>query len=131
MLLRQFPDQNKFSNLFDQHNVVPLCREILADMDTPVTVLKKICSENGPAFLFESVEGGERWGRYSFLSVSARTHVRIFKHQIEIQKNGSKETIDHNNDPFPILREFMKRYDPAVLSDLPRFWGGACGLSDL
>ncbi len=127
MLLRQFPDQIKFCDLFDQHNVVPLCREILADMDTPVTVLKKIYSENGPAFLFESVEGGERWGRYSFLSVSARTHIRIFKDQIEIQKNGHCEKIDHHNDPFPVLRDFMKRYHPAVLSDLPRFWGGLVG----
>ena len=83
MLLRQFPDQKKFSSLFDAHNVVPLCREILADMDTPVTVLKKIYPNAGPAFLFESVEGGERWGRYSFLSVSARTHVRISKHTLK------------------------------------------------
>ncbi len=127
MRLRQFPDQKKFCDLFDQHNVVPLCREILADMDTPVTVMKKIYPENGPAFLLESVEGGERWGRYSFLSVSARTHIRIFKHRIEIQKNGHRENIVHNNDPFPILRNFMKRYAPAVLSDLPRFWGGLVG----
>ncbi|MEZ4565627.1 MAG: hypothetical protein R2860_01245 [Desulfobacterales bacterium] len=102
MLLRQFPDQKKFSSLFDAHNVVPLCREILADMDTPVTVLKKIYPNAGPAFLFESVEGGERWGRYSFLSVSARTHVRIFKAHVEIIKNGSREEILHHDDPFPI-----------------------------
>lgn len=127
MLLRQFPDQNKFCSLFDQHNVVPLCREILADMDTPVTVLKKIYPENPPAFLFESVEGGERWGRYSFLSVSARTHIRIFKTHIEIARNNHRENIVHNNDPFPVLREFMKRYCPAVISDLPRFWGGLVG----
>ena len=66
MLLRQFPDQNKFCDLFNQHNVVPLCREILADMDTPVTVLKKICSENGPAFLFESVERWRTMGSLQF-----------------------------------------------------------------
>ena len=127
MLLRQFPDQKKFCNLFDHYNVVPLCREILADMDTPVTVLKKIYPQTGPAFLFESVEGGERWGRYSFLSVSARTHIRIFKHRMEIRKNGEQEEIMHNNDPFPILRDFMKRYNPAVIADLPRFWGGLVG----
>ena len=127
MLLRQFPDQKKFSSLFDAHNVVPLCREILADMDTPVTVLKKIYPNAGPAFLFESVEGGERWGRYSFLSVSARTHVRIFKAHVEILRNGSQEEILHHDDPFSILREFMKRYQPAVVPDLPRFWGGLVG----
>ena len=127
MRLRQFPDQKIFRELFDRHNVVPLCREILADMDTPVTVLKKIYAEKGPAFLFESVEGGERWGRYSFLSVSARTHIRIFKGRIEIEKNNHCETILHHNDPFPILRNFMNRYRPAVISDLPRFWGGLVG----
>lgn len=127
MRLRQFPDQQTFRELFNRHNVVPLCREILADMDTPVTVLKKIYADEGPAFLFESVEGGERWGRYSFLSVSARTHIRIYKDRIDIEKNRQCETIRHPNDPFPILREFMNRYQQAVLSDLPRFWGGLVG----
>ena len=100
MLLRQFPDQKKFCSLFDRHNVVPLCREILADMETPVTVLKKIYPDKGPVFLFESVEGGERWGRYSFLSASARTHIRVFKNQVENQKNDHKKYIDHHGDPF-------------------------------
>ncbi len=127
MYLQQFPTPETFARLFDEHNVVPLCREILADMDTPVTVLKKIYSSASPAFLFESVEGGERWGRYSFLSVSARTHVRIFTSHVEITKNGHQEKIAHHNDPFSILREFMKRYQPAVMTDLPRFWGGLVG----
>ncbi len=127
MLLRQFPDQKKFCDLFNQYNVVPLCREILADMETPVTVLNKIYPDKSPVFLFESVEGGERWGRYSFLSASARTHIRVFKDQVEIRKNDHKEYIDHHGDPLPILREFMKRYNPAVLEGLPRFWGGLVG----
>ena len=127
MLLNQFPDQQTFCSLFDRHNVVPLCREILADMETPVTVLKKMYPEKGPVFLFESVEGGERWGRYSFLSASARAHIRILKNQVEIQKNDHKKYIDHHGDPLPILRKFMKRYNPAVLSGLPRFWGGLVG----
>lgn len=127
MRLRQFPDRDTFRQSFDRHTVVPLCREILADMDTPVTVLKKIYSGKGPAFLLESVEGGERWGRYSFLSVSARAHVRVFNNHIIIEENGGRETIPHNGKPMAILRDFMRRYVPVALPDLPRFWGGLVG----
>ena len=128
MLLRQFPDRKTFDQLFESHTVVPICREILADTETPVSVLQKIYLNKGPAFLFESVEGGERWGRYSFLSTSARTHYRIFRDRIEISKNGElNENIPHNGKPFEILRDRMKEYHPAVIPDLPRFWGGLVG----
>ena len=127
MRLRQFPDRDTFCRSFDRYTVVPLCREILADMDTPVTVLKKIYSGAGPAFLFESVDGGERWGRYSFLSVSARAHIRVFNTHIAIEGNGESETIPHHGKPLPVLRDYMRRYIPLVLPDLPRFWGGLVG----
>jgi anthranilate synthase component 1 len=128
MLLRQFPDQKTFEQLFANHTVVPICREILADTETPVSVLQKIYSDKGPAFLFESVEGGERWGRYSFLSTSARTHYRIYGDRIEITKNNKiVENMPHNGKPFEVLRERMKEYTPAVMPDLPRFWGGLVG----
>lgn len=127
MRLRQFPDQKTFCELFSRRNVTPLCREILADMDTPVTVLKKIYADRGPAFLFESVEGGERWGRYSFLSVSARSHLRIFQDRVEIQKNGKIKTVPHRGNPLALLRDFMKQFDAATVPDLPRFWGGLVG----
>ena len=127
MELQQFPDKNNFKQLYKTYNVVPVCREILADRDTPVSVLEKIDDKTGPALLLESVEGGERWGRFSFLSTSARTHVKIFRDVVEIRKNGSAEEIAHNNDPFAILRQFMKRYKPANIAGLPRFWGGLVG----
>ncbi|MFW6081448.1 MAG: anthranilate synthase component I, partial [Desulfosalsimonas sp.] len=92
MLLRQFPEKSDFADYFRDHNVVPVCREILADMETPVSVLKKLYRNQSPAFLFESVEGGERWGRYSFLSTSARTRVRVFADTVEIIKNREHET---------------------------------------
>ena len=127
MELQQFPDKNNFKQLYQAYNVVPICREILADRDTPVSVLEKIDDKTGPALLLESVEGGERWGRFSFLSTSARTHVKIFRDVVEIRKNGSTEEIAHRNDPFAILRQFMARYEPANISGLPRFWGGLIG----
>lgn len=127
MHLRQFPDQATFAHLFEQYDVVPLCREILADTETPVSVLQKIYDRKGPAFLLESVEGGERWGRYSFLSTSARMEIRIYHDRIDLLQDGKTNTIQHHHDPFPVLREMMKAYQPAVIPDLPRFWGGLVG----
>ena len=127
MRLRQFPDKDTFEQYFRRHNVVPVCREILADMETPVSVIKKLYSNQSPAFLLESVEGGERWGRYSFLSTSARTRVRVYAHSVETEKNGRTEKIEHNGDPLTVLRGIMQRYNPAVIPELPRFWGGLVG----
>ena len=78
MLINEFPLIDEFRNLAKQANVIPVCMEMLADTETPVSLLRKIYKNNTSVFLFESVEGGERWGRYSFLGVSARTHIRIF-----------------------------------------------------
>ncbi len=127
MQLRQFPEKNTFAEYFQKYNVVPVCREILADMETPVSVLKKLYTRNSPAFLLESVEGGERWGRYSFLSTSARSRVRIFAHTVEVETNGNREEIEHDGHPLPVLRTLMNRYNPAVIPELPRFWGGLVG----
>ena len=132
MRLRDFPDRNAFSRLYDKHDVVPVCKEILADMETPVSVLQKTFgTTTGPVFLLESVEGGERWGTYSFLSTSARAHVRVFKNDIEIRqmngKNNRIERFPHKGDPFGALRKMMQQYNPAVIPELPRFWGGLVG----
>ena len=127
MLIREFPDKETFCTLAKQYNVIPVCIETLADTETPVSLLKKINHSRGPAFLLESVEGGERWGRYSFLGASARCHVRIFSNTMEIQENGSIKKISHKGDPFSALRSFMEKYHPPHISDLPRFWGGLVG----
>ena len=127
MLLRDFPDKDTFCRLYAKHDVVPLCREILADMETPVSVLQKTYVGDGPAFLLESVEGGERWGTYSFLSTSAHAVVRVFKKDIEINKNGQVDRFEHKGDPLGFLRKLMKRYNPAIIGELPRFWGGLVG----
>lgn len=127
MLLNQFPDKNEFKRLAEQYNVIPVCAEILADTETPVSLLKKKYKNRGPVFLFESVEGGERWGRYSFLGASARYHIRVFQQDVEIQENGSSRRVPHHGDPLGMLRDFMSRFQPAEVSGLPRFWGGMVG----
>lgn len=127
MRLRDFPDKNEFVNHYKRHDVVPVCREILADMETPVSVLTKMYKNTGPAFLLESVEGGERWGTYSFLSTSAHAVVRLFRNDIEITENDRNERFPHNGDPLGALRKRMDRYNPAIIPELPRFWGGLVG----
>ncbi len=126
MLLNRFPDKSNYKKLSETHNVIPLCVEILADTETPVSLLKKYY-QKGPTFLFESVEGGERWGRYSFLGTSARSHIRVFRDVVEIQDNGKLNKIPHNGSPLVILKDLMKKYHPADIPDLPRFWGGLVG----
>ncbi len=129
MLLNQFPDKNTFIELTGKHNVVPVCVEILADTETPVSILKKFHGNGNDesVFLFESVEGGERWGRYSFLGTSARCHVYVFSEVVRIIENGLPKEIPHNGNPLTVLKEFMAKYNPANLKELPRFWGGLVG----
>lgn len=127
ILKKQFPPKSEFCKLAENHNVIPLYIEILADTETPVSLLKKFYSKKGPIFLLESVEGGERWGRYSFLGTSARTNVRVFRDVVTISENGTSESIPHKGDPLAVLKTFMNRFKPAEIPELPRFWGGMTG----
>ncbi|ABW67373.1 anthranilate synthase component I [Desulfosudis oleivorans] len=127
MILQQFPDKTAFREMAQTANTIPVCAEILADTETPVSILKKLYTGKGPIFLFESAEGGERWGRYSFLGASAKAHVKLFRDHVEILDNGTVQRIRHNGLPLQILRNIMADYTPAEMPGLPRFWGGLVG----
>jgi anthranilate synthase component 1 len=127
MQLRQFPDKERFCSLANECNVIPVCVETLADMDTPVSLLGKIYSDRGPLFLLESVEGGERWGRYSFMGASAKLHVRVFTDHVRVTDGNGPKEIPHRGNPLKVLRTLMADYKPAALPELPRFWGGLIG----
>ena len=127
MLINEFPDIDQFRQMASENNVIPVCVEVLADTQTPVSLLRKFYENKNSVFLFESVEGGERWGRYSFLGVSARAHIRVYPEVIEINENGNVRQIEHNGNPLAELRNLMKQYHPAHVPELPRFWGGLVG----
>jgi len=127
MHISQFPDKEHFRLLAKNNNVIPVYTEILADTETPVTLLKKIYDNKGPVFLFESVEGGERWGRYSFIGASARSHIKIYTNEIEIRENSIPKNIPHGGRPLTILKELMAKYRTPEIPGLPRFWGGLVG----
>ncbi len=127
MRLRLFPARDTFAELLTRGNLVPVCCDILADTETPVSALAKIRRPGRPVFLLESVEGGERWGRYSFLGASASRHVRLFRDHVELDENGSRRRVEHGGDPLHVLRALMAPYRPVAVPGLPRFWGGLVG----
>ncbi len=118
------PTFSEFKEKLKLGNLVPVWAEVLADFDTPVSALRKI--ESGDyAFLLESVEGGEKWGRYSFLGTEPSVVLRSKGTCIEIVENGKIKR--HEENPIDSLRELLSRYHPVVSADLPRFYGGAVG----
>ena len=127
MKLRQFPNREDFVQLAQRGNLIPVCTEILADTETPLSALAKVYQRRGPAFLLESIEGGERWGRYSFLGASAYSQIRVYGDRVEVENGGSTTVITHGGDPLAVLRDRMARFKPVSLPELPRFWGGLVG----
>ena len=127
MELGFYPERSEFRAMAEKGNLIPVCLEVLADTETPVSALAKIYDGHGPVFLLESMEGGERWGRYSFLGNSATRTVRVFRDEVEIESGPKKERIAHHGDPLTILRSIMAQYKPVKLARLPRFWGGMVG----
>lgn len=121
-----FPDFESFRSLASQGNLIPVYREILADMDTPVSAFKKI-DDGRFSFLLESIEGGEKWARYSFLGSSPEVIIRSKGNTVEtLAADGSLQSFE-TPDPLGFVREFLSRYTPVEVEGLPRFFGGAVG----
>ena len=120
------PGLDEYRQLCGQGNVVPVYREILADTDTPVSAYLKIRREGGYSFLLESVEGGERAARYSFLGMGPTAVFRSRGHQVTIDE-GEGQRRSFEADPVVAFREFMGTYRSVHLPELPRFTGGAVG----
>ena len=105
---------------------IPIAREILADMDTPLSVFRKLA--NGPySYLFESVEGGENWARYSLIGLEASKVIFIKKNLIEIQLNGEIIESFQCDDPLGYIDELQKSFELKQNEDLPIFNGGLVG----
>jgi len=121
-----FPELTEFRSLAAHGNLIPVYREIMADLDTPVSAFRKI-DDGRCAFLLESIEGGEKWGRYSFLGASPATIIRSRGTTVEILETGKPMLVQEVADPLAVIREYLARYTPVELPGLPRFFGGAVG----
>ncbi len=108
------------------YNRIPISREVLADLDTPLSAYLKLA--DGPySYLFESVHGGEQWGRYSIIGLPCKTRVKIHGHEITLEQDGQiLETLKHP-DPLQWIETFRRQYKVPDIKDLPRFNGGLVG----
>ena len=108
------------------YNHIPVCREILADLETPLSAYMKLAA--GPrSYLLESVQGGEKWGRYSMIGLSANTTISVRGQRVSV-KIGSKVVSDQQvSDPLQEIADFQKQYRVPQVPGLPRFSGGLVG----
>jgi len=107
-------------------NRVPLVREVLADLDTPLSTYLKLA--DGPySYLFESVQGGEKWGRYSIIGLPCRRVVRVVGQRVELEDCGDPIESVEVEDPLLWIEAFQARYRVPELAGLPRFNGGLVG----
>ncbi|WP_420474875.1 anthranilate synthase component I [Noviherbaspirillum sp. ST9] len=120
----------EFKSLAAQgYNRIPLIAEAFADLETPLTLYLKLAQTQNTGkntFLLESVVGGERFGRYSFIGLPASTLMRSYGTKTEVVKNGTVvET--HEGNPLEFIAEFQSRYKAALRAGMPRFCGGLAG----
>lgn len=119
--------QSDLEELVNQgYNRVPLMREVLADLDTPLSTYLKLA--DGPySYLFESVQGGEKWGRYSIIGLPAKRVFKVSGDVVTLEVSG--EVVEHRkvDDPLEEVERLQKSYSVPVLEGLPRFTGGLVG----
>ncbi|MDR3198517.1 MAG: anthranilate synthase component I family protein [Planctomycetaceae bacterium] len=124
---------DRFLKECQKADVVPVTRQLLADLHTPVSLLQRFYNGREGVFLLESVEGGEKWGRYSFLGIAPHAFIEIHRNDISIIEYDKSEKIiaenktPHHGKPLQVLRQLMTRYQAAEHADLPRFFGGLVG----
>lgn len=132
------PTLDEFRKLSGQGNLIPVSRRILADFETPLSAYRKIRGQ-GESFLLESIEGGERLGRYSFVGCNPRIVIRQTGDTVEVIEDGAvKESFKVTQEAQPIdgpsvkdglevVEKVMARYQPVTWPGLPLFTGGAVG----
>ncbi|MCM2357168.1 MAG: anthranilate synthase component I [Geobacteraceae bacterium] len=121
-----YPDFATFASLAAQGNLIPVCREIMADMDTPVSAFRKI-DDGRYSFLLESIEGGEKWARYTFLGSSPSVVIRSRGNTVEVLEAGKEIRRQEVPDPLAFLKDYLQRFTPVEIEGIPRFFGGAVG----
>ena len=110
----------------ENYNRIPLVREVLADLETPLSAYMKLA--NTPySYLFESVQGGEKWGRYSIIGLASNTILRVYDDQLTIEKDGNIIEEKKTDDPLKDIEEFQKQFRVPDIEGMPIFSGGLVG----
>ena len=117
----------KFAELASQnYSLIPVTREVIADLETPLSCYLKL-AKGAYSYLFESVEGGEKWGRYSLIGLPSDTILKVFGNQLVVEKNNKIIESKTTKDPLADIENFQARYQIPDLPNLPRFTGGLVG----
>ena len=108
------------------YNRIPVSLEVLADLETPISAYRKL-AEGPYSFFFESVQGGEKWGRYSIIGLPCKTVLKVHGHRADIYVDGELTESEEVADPLAFAEAFQLRYRTAQRDDLPVFHGGLVG----
>ncbi len=124
-----FPAQQQFIEMIDQVDLAPVHRTIIADLDTPLTIFAKVAGDDPYAFLFESMEGGEKWGRYSFIGLDPLVTFQSVRDRVRMERPGRSSGVTELSgvDPLAELRTLLASFSVSTAPGLPRFYGGAVG----
>ncbi|MEJ2181582.1 MAG: chorismate-binding protein, partial [Gammaproteobacteria bacterium] len=120
-------EKQQFAALAAQgYNRIPLSREVLADLDTPLSTYLKLA--DGPySYLFESVQGGEKWGRYSIIGLPCKSFIEVKDHQVTIREGQSVVEQIETEDPLEWIKQYQAGFKSPELDNMPRFCGGLVG----
>lgn len=118
------PELNEVIRLARTHNLIPVVRHLMADTETPIRVFQHF-HEDARAFLLESVEGGVKWARYSYIGTDPFLMVKGKKGRLEIELNGERRVV--NDKPLETMKALLRGYSSPALPDFPPFTGGAIG----
>jgi len=124
VMILNVPSRQEYRLLSRQYDLIPVCREINVDMDTPISIFKKI-SPNGPAYLLESVEGGENLARYSFIGFDPFLNFTSKGYDSQVTSNSGSRTV--SGAPLENLERLVSSFHVYEGGELPRFSGGAVG----
>ncbi|KXL52590.1 anthranilate synthase component 1 [Anaerotignum neopropionicum] len=119
------PNAETISKLAESYDIIPISKEIYADVITPISLLRRISNGYQRFFLLESIEGGEKWGRYSFLGFDPIMRITCKNGTVTLERDGEQSQIDE--EPFAALRGLMHEYQAPRLLDMPPFAGGLVG----
>ena len=119
------PSCEKIEELAKVYNTIPICKEIYADIITPITLLRKLADISERYYLLESIEGGEKWARYSFLGFDPILHLTCKDGIVTIEDGETRKIL--TDKPFEVLRGILADYHAPRLSNLPPFAGGFVG----
>ena len=123
------PTREQIYRHFEEGDHVPVYRSLLADLETPVSVYMKLKRSGQPAFLLESVEGGEQVGRYSFIGVNPKGVLTVQDGQASFERDGEASSfrLEPGQDPLHVIKSHFEHVRPVALEGLPRLVGGAVG----